>query len=197
MGATDVMRGQLAPAAALGYLFAGNATVTLRSQKTGAHFTYRIQAPKERREGQAEVHFVKYLAGPDNEGDYQYLGMVIGRQKLVRTRASRVTEQAPVFQALTYTLAHLTAGDLAGVDAYHEGRCGRCGRALTVPESVATGYGPECSGILGIDRAALPTWGQAEREAALINRHRPQAETTVGGQPYYEWAKAEAEQVGL
>ena len=27
---------------------------------------------------------------------------------------------------------------------YHEGRCGKCGRKLTHPESIETGYGPEC-----------------------------------------------------
>jgi len=27
---------------------------------------------------------------------------------------------------------------------FHEGACGRCGRTLTVPESIASGFGPEC-----------------------------------------------------
>jgi len=27
-------------------------------------------------------------------------------------------------------------------------RCGRCGRVLTVPESVESGFGPECIGRL-------------------------------------------------
>jgi hypothetical protein len=27
---------------------------------------------------------------------------------------------------------------------HHEGRCGRCGRTLTVPESIESGFGPEC-----------------------------------------------------
>jgi hypothetical protein len=30
------------------------------------------------------------------------------------------------------------------VEVHHEGRCGRCGRALTVPESIESGFGPEC-----------------------------------------------------
>lgn len=32
---------------------------------------------------------------------------------------------------------------------YHLGRCGRCGRALTVPSSVESGFGPECAGRVG------------------------------------------------
>ena len=34
----------------------------------------------------------------------------------------------------------------AGFDVHHEGKCGKCGRPLTVPESVKTGLGPICSG---------------------------------------------------
>ena len=32
-----------------------------------------------------------------------------------------------------------------GYEARHEGRCARCGRALTVPESIDSGFGPECA----------------------------------------------------
>lgn len=32
----------------------------------------------------------------------------------------------------------------AGFEFWHEGRCARCSRRLTVPESVASGFGPEC-----------------------------------------------------
>jgi hypothetical protein len=32
----------------------------------------------------------------------------------------------------------------ATLEFWHEGRCGRCGRRLTVPDSIASGYGPEC-----------------------------------------------------
>ena len=31
------------------------------------------------------------------------------------------------------------------LEVWHEGRCGRCNRALTVPESIASGIGPECA----------------------------------------------------
>jgi hypothetical protein len=30
------------------------------------------------------------------------------------------------------------------VEFFHEGRCGKCGRKLTTPESVTAGFGPEC-----------------------------------------------------
>ena len=30
---------------------------------------------------------------------------------------------------------------------YHEGKCCRCGRTLTTPESIKKGIGPECEAI--------------------------------------------------
>jgi hypothetical protein len=30
------------------------------------------------------------------------------------------------------------------VEVWHEGTCGKCGRALTVPSSIENGLGPEC-----------------------------------------------------
>lgn len=35
---------------------------------------------------------------------------------------------------------------LSRLQVWHEGRCGRCGRKLTVPSSIETGLGPECAG---------------------------------------------------
>jgi hypothetical protein len=32
------------------------------------------------------------------------------------------------------------------LEVWHEGRCGACGRRLTVPESIERGLGPECYG---------------------------------------------------
>lgn len=37
-----------------------------------------------------------------------------------------------------------------GVQFWHEGRCGRCGRRLTVPGSIEIGFGPDCASELGI-----------------------------------------------
>ena len=30
------------------------------------------------------------------------------------------------------------------IELWHEGRCGKCGRVLTVPTSISTGFGPDC-----------------------------------------------------
>lgn len=39
---------------------------------------------------------------------------------------------------------------LGRIEVWHEGRCGRCARRLTVPESILIGIGPECAEIMGL-----------------------------------------------
>lgn len=140
---------------ALRFLLAGNATITLKSQRTGQHFTYKIQEP-QKVDLARPAWFVKLLTGPDNTGDYTYLGMitVTPGSALKTFRATKATRnpESPNFKAFAYTFQALAVGGQlpAGVEIRHEGRCGRCGRALTVPESIDRGIGPECAAAMGL-----------------------------------------------
>lgn len=125
--------------AALAFINAGNATFTLKSEKTGAHFTFKARAKKD-----GSVTFLNLLNGPDNESDYAYVGLLRGN-RVVHTAKSRVGADAPSMRALGWALEHLRAGQIpAALGVYHEGRCGRCARKLTHPESIESGFGPEC-----------------------------------------------------
>jgi Family of unknown function (DUF6011) len=132
------------PEAALEYLRGGHGTVTLRSQATGTRFTYRVSLAR----GAEDRYFVSVLSGPENTADYAYLGLWLPREgRFFRTAKSRVkSDDAPSFAAFAWTLRILAKGRLpAQLEIWHEGTCGRCGRALTVPESVASGMGPVCA----------------------------------------------------
>ena len=128
---------------ALKLMMAGNARVTIVSPKTGDRYTYRVRQSKD-----GQVHFVQLMMGSNNETDFQYIGL-IGRDGQPRlTKASHVNADSKCWRAFTFTYAHLRAGSLP-VEFWHEGRCCRCGRTLTVPESIESGIGPECSKIMG------------------------------------------------
>lgn len=147
---TTSFKGQLTTVESIcQFLFAGNATVTLRSLKSGARFTYRVEESDD-----GKAHFVKLLIGGDNEGDYQYLGHFrLGQYS--HGRKSRINAGAPSAVAFMWFAAKLLANELPkNLEVWHEGRCGHCNRKLTVPESVATGFGPDCSEKLGIARVA-------------------------------------------
>jgi hypothetical protein len=127
------------------FVFAGNATFTLTSGRTGQSFTYRIREGKPLG-SRAPKLFASVLTGPDNTRDYTYLGIVEragDRAQVVPTRASTIDVNAPSFRALEWFLQHV---DSPAVEVRHMGRCGRCGRALTVPSSIDSGLGPECAG---------------------------------------------------
>jgi hypothetical protein len=131
------------------YVFAGNATFTLLSVSTQNRFTYKVRKPKDDEERTAkwgESFFVSLLRGPSNEDDFAYMG-VIDKKGFHATNKSRMGPEAPSWKAFAYFLARMAAGGEPSttMEFWHEGRCGRCGRKLTVPVSVARGIGPECA----------------------------------------------------
>lgn len=136
---------QLDATAARAFILGGNATVTLESVKTGARFTFKVTSPDL--DDAAAPHFVKVLTGSDNEEDFAYLGLIRAATFThARPEKTRISRDAPSAVAFAWAWPHLAAGRIpAGLNVWHEGRCGRCNRKLTVPESIASGFGPECS----------------------------------------------------
>jgi hypothetical protein len=138
---------------ALQFLQGGKATFTLQSLRSGAHFTYRMNESED-----GKCFFVSVLTGPDNTSrtSYSYLGYISAESGLFRSsRKSRISPQDKRFAAFDWSYRALAAGTLPrDLEVWHEGRCCRCGRALTVPESVASGLGPECASRVGVARRA-------------------------------------------
>ena len=131
----------------LKFILAGNARFTIVSRKTGTRFTYRVRkAAKDGYGVQDHPWFVAVLTGSNNETDYTFFTSIFGHQLRHGRRAS-ISPEAPSAKAFAWFWAHLQKGNLPeGLEVHHEGRCGRCGRSLTVPESIESGFGPECAG---------------------------------------------------
>lgn len=122
------------------FVLAGRARVTFVSERTGTRFTFRVSQPNEN-----SPHFVSLLRGSDNEGDFEFFGTIFEGRDFRHGRKARITADAPSAKAFAWAWGHLAAGRLPqGCQVWHEGRCGHCGRALTVPESIETGFGPVC-----------------------------------------------------
>jgi len=135
------------------FAMAGNAIITLQSLRSGQHYTYKVSSPSaEKQEAKGytpeAVWFVKLLtSGSADEGDFTYLGM-IRDGRFFATRASARMQTAPSFKAFDFFFRSTELHSELVVR--HECRCGRCGRTLTEPESIDSGYGPECREKLGI-----------------------------------------------
>jgi len=133
---------------ALALMTAGNATITAKSVATGNHFTYKIQKPKTN-SGPKDVFFVKVLTGNNNMSDYTFFGTVFrdtnGTYEYRHGRHARITTDAPSVRGFLFILNHLKDNKkINGLELYHEGKCCKCGRKLTTPESIERGVGPEC-----------------------------------------------------
>ncbi len=131
------------------FMLAGSAKFTIVSKPTGTRFTYHVRKSAK---ASRDYFYVSVLVGPDNGADYAYLGFLAPRPGRVHefshggTKAL-VGKDAPSAKAFAWfwermRLAHRVPSTM---EFHHEGRCGRCGRSLTVPESIETGLGPECA----------------------------------------------------
>jgi hypothetical protein len=128
------------------FINAGNATFTILHKTTNKHFTFKISAPKPKYEGEiVNIKFVSVLTGPDNWANYSYLGMITKDQKFIRTKGTKISDEAMSMKAFKWFWRNQNSLP-EDIEVYHEGRCGRCGRKLTVPESIKSGFGPECAG---------------------------------------------------
>lgn len=122
------------------FVKAGKAIFTLTNTETGNRMTYKVNKHKEK-----DLWFVSVLNGPDNYSNYNYIGTVFGND-FRHTQKSRVGKDSMSFKAFAWLNAFMNSDKNIPdhVHVYHEGRCGRCGKRLTVPESILAGFGPEC-----------------------------------------------------
>jgi hypothetical protein len=134
-------------------ILAGKAKITIKNSVTGNHFTYSVKRAKARVGNLAGMWFVSVLSGPDNVSNYRYAGIFTEAKSLRVTAKSKIGADAPSFRVFNTVLNTLFAGTLNPiVEIWHEGTCCRCGRALTHPESIETGIGPECTKLRSKNR---------------------------------------------
>ena len=140
-------KGMLRHADVREFMFAGNAVLTIVHR--GERFTYRVRETDDK-----EAFFVSVLNGQDNESNYSYMGIIRKKTRTFeRTRGSKVGADAPswrMFRDLFEGVRWKNVPPL--MEVWHEGKCGRCGRTLTVPESIANGIGPECMKVIARSR---------------------------------------------
>jgi len=132
------------------YVFGGRGAFTLVSKETGNRLTFRTER-KEVVGGDGEVekvlHFVSVLTGPDNTEDYAFLGTIFDFGAYRHGKKSRIDKGAASNKAFEWfwRFVHDCGRLPSTMEFWHEGKCARCGRALTDPSSISTGLGPVCA----------------------------------------------------
>jgi hypothetical protein len=134
----------------LSFINGGRAVFTVVSKSSGERRTFKVAAPKDAKPGDA-LRFVSLLTGPDNMSNYEYVGLLTkaGDDLVARASRGKAPTQPLTIMGWLVKQAQLAARGLPNTldraEVWHEGRCCRCGRRLTVPSSIESGIGPECA----------------------------------------------------
>lgn len=107
--------------------------------------------------------FVGLQKGSIGDSKARYLGVIdskVGFRAFRTTHATKKNKHATadninLFGDVLKSLETETFAFALKVRVWHMGRCAKCGKALSVPESIATGFGPICAKKLGIDMANI------------------------------------------
>jgi hypothetical protein len=121
---------------ALKFIFAGKSIVTFLNTKTNNRFTFKVKVAKD-----SNLFFVSVLTSPDV---YTYIGTCVeGNFKW--GKKSVISKDAQSVKVFEYVINKLKSDNLPDfIEVWHEGFCGKCGKRLTVPQSIETGLGPDC-----------------------------------------------------
>jgi hypothetical protein len=137
------------------FVFAGRATFTVVNTLTGNRLTFRLQKPKDRRDDDASPIFASVMSGPDNERSYSFVGTVFDSHDTPNmtyrhSHKSRMLQDSVASKTVAWLVERIKLGFIpTNVEVWHEGRCGRCNKLLTVPESIENGLGPVCIKVRG------------------------------------------------
>lgn len=122
----------------LDFIFGGNSTFTCKNPKTGNRYTFKVKKHKV-----DDIFFVSTLTGPEV---YNFIGSIRKNSTYRHSAKSKISVSAKSVKVFNYVIDHLRSGNLDSfIEIWHSGKCGRCGRKLTVPSSILSGFGPECT----------------------------------------------------
>lgn len=124
----------------LDFIMGGRSIFTTVNNQTNNRFTFKVNKADK-----GDIYFVSVLTQPNM---FEFIGSFYPTTLVKISPKSRISEQSTSYKVFNYILNHLRNSDLPNqVEIWHEGRCAKCGRSLTDPESIKTGWGPYCRKI--------------------------------------------------
>lgn len=145
----------------MAYVTAGNAVFTLVSHRTGRRFTYKMVKSRTA----YNQYEIRLLQGDDNMShkDYHFIGRFYDELPLT-ANYPRIWFKSYGWcydpghwiavsdgllysdQAVAWLLLRTSEYLKKGLQFWPSDRCAKCGRLLTDPTSIVTGFGPHCGG---------------------------------------------------
>lgn len=128
-----------------------NGIYTIKSSQTGDHRTFKINTQGEKAEFAPGKRVVSLFTGTDNTADEHYTGFAFIDDAGIHVWEKKRSEGLwQTYATMLWTLAldgAFSAWADKGYTIMSEGRCLRCNRLLTTPESIKSGIGPICAGL--------------------------------------------------
>lgn len=135
------------------FILAGNATFTVMNESTGNRFTFKVRNSNHKKpetKVMSDIFYVSVLTGQDNNSAYTFLGTFFGGKNEVyrHSTKSKITNSANSNKVVDWFFNTFlkNPNNYPTIKVYHSGKCGKCGKKLTTPESIESGLGPYCSG---------------------------------------------------
>jgi hypothetical protein len=116
------------------FILAGSASFTLENKSKGTHLSFSVRACKDK-PGLFFVYTGRQYLGTIRDGVYGF-----GKKSELDPKSAPALA-FPWFFALVMKQYPFPPS----LSFHHQGRCGRCGRKLNHPNSIASGLGPECA----------------------------------------------------
>lgn len=119
------------------FILAGKSIFTVKNPKTENRFTYKVSKSKN-----GDLYFVSALTSPDH---YEFIGTLFDKVNFSHSKKSIIDPNSQISIVFKWILNKVKTKSIPEyIQVWHSGKCGRCGRNLTTPDSIDSGYGPEC-----------------------------------------------------
>ena len=142
-----IIRSNVSPKLLPTLFFAGRAVFTLLNRQAGTHCTFKVRQlrDKEDRKKLLPIFYVYVSLLGDKETGYRFAATYFANGSYKLGRDISPTDQlAKVMVFIHQALSNPAMLSQRSVSLLHEGKCCRCGRPLTHPESIDIGFGPDC-----------------------------------------------------
>ena len=127
------------------FIFGGNATFTIVNTDSKKYFPFKVRKSKD----SDEVFFVSIMNHSVNNYNHNFLGTFFSKDNCYKTsKKSSIKSDTTSSKVISWFFNYFINSEekYPTVQVYHDGKCGKCGRKLTTPESVKSGLGPICGG---------------------------------------------------
>jgi len=123
-----------------------NGIFTIKSP-SGDHRTFRVHTWKQKEGEIKTTRSIGLLVGEKNTTDYNDFAFVDGKKIIVwkKFRGTQLEKFAVLVQDMLFGSHYKNMG----MELLITKNCMRCNRALTTPQSIEDGIGPECKQMMG------------------------------------------------